>query len=148
MKQRVGSQERAHPLSYWPKLFRDIPVARYALVFIATAITWVGARRTEGYTTGPILCPFRLITGHQCPFCGTTRSFGALVQGDIPGSIAYNPGGVLLSVVILFWMISPVKFRAVRARIAQFWWRISEPTRWILLAVMIALVWGYALARW
>jgi len=148
MKQRVGSQERAHPLSYWPKLFRDIPVARYALVFIATAITWVGARRTDGYTTGPILCPFRLITGHQCPFCGTTRSFGALVQGDIPGSIAYNPGGVLLSVVILFWMISPVKFRAVRARIAQFWWRISEPTRWILLAVMIALVWGYALARW
>jgi len=148
MKQRVGSQERAHPLSYWPKLFRDIPVARYALVFIATAITWVGARRTEGYTTGPILCPFRLITGHQCPFCGTTRSFGALVQGDIPGSIAYNPGGVLLTIVILFWMISPVKFRAVRARIAQFWWRISEPTRWILLAVMIALVWGYALARW
>ncbi len=148
MKQRVGSQERAHPLSYWPKLFRDIPVARYALVFIATAITWVGARRTEGYTTGPILCPFRLITGHQCPFCGTTRSFGALVQGDISGSIAYNPGGVLLSIVIFFWMISPMKFRAVRARIAQFWWRISEPTRWILLTVMIALVWGYALARW
>jgi hypothetical protein len=148
MKQRVGSQERAHPLSYWPKLFRDIPVARYALVFIATAITWVGARRTNGFTSGPILCPFRRITGHQCPFCGTTRSFGALVQGDIPGSIAYNPGGVLLTIVILFWMISPVKFRAVRARIAQFWWRISEPTRWILLAVMIALVWGYALARW
>ena len=148
MKQRVGSQERAHPLSYWPKLFREIPVARYALVLFVTALTWVGARRTEGYTSGPILCPFRLITGHQCPFCGTTRSFGALVQGDISGSIAYNPSGILLSIVILFWMISPVKFRAVRTRIAEFWWRISELARWMLLALMIALVWGYALARW
>ena len=148
MKQRVGSQERAHPLSYWPKLFREIPVARYALVLFVTALTWVGARRTEGYTSGPILCPFRLITGHQCPFCGTTRSFGALVQGDISGSIAYNPSGILLSIVILFWMISPVKFRAVRVRIAQAWWRISEPTRWMLLALLIGTVTGYILARW
>jgi hypothetical protein len=148
MKQRVGSQERAHPLSYWPTLFRDIPAARYALVFIATAITWVGARRTNGFTSGPVLCPFRRITGHQCPFCGTTRAFGALVQGDVVGSIAFNPGGVLLSIVILFWMISPVKFREVRIRIAEFWWKSSEATRWILLAAMISVVWGYALARW
>ena len=70
------------------------------------------------------------------------------MQGDISGSIAYNPSGILLSIVILFWMISPVKFRAVRTRIAEFWWRISEPARWMLLALMIALVWGYALARW
>ncbi|MCX6451596.1 MAG: DUF2752 domain-containing protein [Actinobacteria bacterium] len=139
---------RTRPLSYWPALFREIPVARYALVFIANAITWVGARRTEGYTTGPILCPFRLITGHQCPFCGTTRSFGALVQGDISGSIAYNPSGILLSTVILFWMISPAKFRAVRTRIAQFWWRISEPTRWMLLVLLIGTVAGYIFARW
>ncbi|CAB4719695.1 unannotated protein [freshwater metagenome] len=148
MKQRVGSQERAHPLSYWPKLFREIPVARYALVLFVTALTWVGARRTEGYTSGPILCPFRLITGHQCPFCGTTRSFGALVQGDISGSIAYNPSGILLSIVIIFWMISPAKLRAVRVRIAQAWWRISEPTRWMLLALLIGTVTGYILARW
>ena len=119
MKTGAGSQVRTRPLSYWPALFREIPVARYALVLFVTALTWVGARRTEGYTSGPILCPFRLITGHQCPFCGTTRSFGALVQGDISGSIAYNPSGILLSIVIIFWMISPAKLRAVRVRIAQ-----------------------------
>ena len=148
MKTGAGSLERARPLSCWPALFREIPAARYALVLFAASLTWVGARRTEGYTTGPILCPFRIITGHQCPFCGTTRSFGALVQGDIAGSIAYNPMGVLLTAVILFWMFSPTKFRAVRTRIAKFWWKTSEPTRWMLLALMIGIVWGYALARW
>jgi len=148
MKTGASSQARTRPLSYWPALFREIPAARYALVLFATALTWVGARRTEGYTTGPILCPFRLITGHQCPFCGTTRSFGALVAGDISGSIAYNPSGILLSIVILFWMISPAKLRAVRVRIAQAWWRISEPTRWMLLALLIGTVAGYILARW
>ena len=148
MKTGASSQARTRPLSYWPALFREIPAARYALVLFATALTWVGARRTEGYTTGPILCPFRLITGHQCPFCGTTRSFGALVQGDISGSIAYNPSGILLSIVIIFWMISPAKLRAVRVRIAQAWWRISEPTRWMLLALLIGTVAGYILARW
>ncbi|CAB4701061.1 unannotated protein [freshwater metagenome] len=148
MKTGASSQARTRPLSYWPALFREIPAARYALVLFATALTWVGARRTEGYTTGPILCPFRLITGHQCPFCGTTRSFGALVQGDISGSIAYNPSGILLSIVILFWMISPAKLREVRVRIAQAWWRISEPTRWMLLALLIGTVAGYILARW
>ena len=148
MKTGASSHTRTRPLSYWPALFREIPAARYALVLFATALTWVGARRTEGYTTGPILCPFRLITGHQCPFCGTTRSFGALVQGDISGSIAYNPSGILLSIVILFWMISPAKLRAVRVRIAQAWWRISEPTRWMLLALLIGTVAGYILARW
>jgi len=70
------------------------------------------------------------------------------VQGDISGSIAYNPSGILLSIVIIFWMISPAKLRAVRVRIAQAWWRISEPTRWMLLALLIGTVTGYILARW
>ena len=148
MQKGAGSQERTRPLSYWPVLFREIPIARYSLVLVAASITWVGARGTEGFTTGPILCPFRLITGHQCPFCGTTRSFGALVQGDVAGSIAYNPMGILLSGVILFWMFTPEKFRAVRALIAKLWWKTSEATRWMLIATLIGIVWGYVLARW
>jgi hypothetical protein len=56
--------------------------------------------------------------------------------------------GILLSAVILFWMFTPEKFRTVRTRIAKLWWKTSEATRWMLLALMIGIVWGYALARW
>ena len=42
---------------------------------------------------GPILCPFRLMTGLPCPGCGLTRSWIALVHGDISGSLAAHPFG-------------------------------------------------------
>lgn len=48
---------------------------------------------------GPILCPFRLLTGIPCPSCGLTRSWVALMHGDLGQSLAFHPLGWL--VVIL-----------------------------------------------
>ena len=136
------------PLSYWPRLLNEIPLARYSFVLFFTALTWFGARSTNGYTDGPILCPFKLATGHPCPFCGTTRSFGALVQGDFFGSLAYNPSGLLLSTGLLFWVVSPERFRALRNRVSNIGRRLTSPTKWMLFALLLVLAWGYALARW
>jgi len=136
------------PLSYWPRLLNEIPLARYSFVLFFTALTWFGARSTNGYTDGPILCPFKLATGLSCPFCGTTRSFGALVQGDFFGSLAYNPSGLLLSTALLFWTVSPQKFQTVRSRILNIVNRLTTSTKWLLFAVVLGIAWGYALARW
>ena len=35
-------------------------------------------------------CPFKLITGLQCPGCGGQRAAHALLQGDIVGALRYN----------------------------------------------------------
>lgn len=43
-------------------------------------------------------CPFLLITGHPCPFCGGTRSFANTWQGNLPRAIALYPFGPLLFV--------------------------------------------------
>ena len=48
---------------------------------------------------GPALCPFRLVTGHPCPFCGTTRALGAFSAGDFEQAWAFNPFGLTLSLV-------------------------------------------------
>lgn len=46
-------------------------------------------------------CPFRLLTGQPCPFCGGTRSFAQMWQGDVLGAARYHPLGPALFVLTL-----------------------------------------------
>lgn len=41
-------------------------------------------------------CPFFYITGHPCPFCGGTRSFAYMWQGDLADSVRLFPLGPAL----------------------------------------------------
>ena len=41
-------------------------------------------------------CPFLLVTGHPCPFCGGTRSFSYVWRGDLERALALYPLGPLL----------------------------------------------------
>jgi hypothetical protein len=50
--------------------------------------------RPDGH--GPVLCPFRRITGVWCPGCGMTRAFGWLAHGDLHQSLRYHPLAPLL----------------------------------------------------
>lgn len=44
-------------------------------------------------------CPFLLVTGHPCPFCGGTRSFSAMWRGDLLHALRLYPLGPLLFVL-------------------------------------------------
>jgi hypothetical protein len=44
-------------------------------------------------------CPFLLLTGHPCPFCGGTRSFSAMWRGDLLHAARLYPLGPLLFLV-------------------------------------------------
>ena len=41
-------------------------------------------------------CPFYYFTGHPCPFCGGTRSFAYMWQGDVADSVRLYPLGPAL----------------------------------------------------
>ena len=41
-------------------------------------------------------CPFLAITGHPCPFCGGTRSFAYMWEGNVARAVAIYPLGPLL----------------------------------------------------
>jgi len=45
-------------------------------------------------------CPFLLLTGHPCPFCGGTRSFANMWHGDVGRAAALYPLGPAL-----FWAV-------------------------------------------
>lgn len=36
-------------------------------------------------------CPFKLLTGFDCPACGNQRALYALLHGDLRGAWHYNP---------------------------------------------------------
>ena len=42
---------------------------------------------------GPVLCPFRRVTGLPCPSCGLTRSWVAAADLRLGESLAYHPLG-------------------------------------------------------
>lgn len=43
-------------------------------------------------------CPFLVLTGHPCPFCGGTRSFAYMWHGDVVNAARLYPFGPLLFV--------------------------------------------------
>jgi hypothetical protein len=45
---------------------------------------------------GPVVCPFRLVTGRRCPLCGTSRAVALAVRGRWRRSLATHPLGVPL----------------------------------------------------
>ena len=53
--------------------------------------------------SGPVLCPFRLITGLDCPGCGMTRGVAALTRGDV-GRAADHNLLLFLLVPLLAWV--------------------------------------------
>jgi len=52
-------------------------------------------------------CPFRYLTGIDCPGCGFQRSLLALLKGDLSSSLALYPATVPL--MVTFGMVLPVK---------------------------------------
>jgi len=50
----------------------------------------------------PETCFIKSFTGIRCPTCGLTRSFMAISHADFRQSIAYNSGGIVAYVYVLF----------------------------------------------
>jgi hypothetical protein len=47
------------------------------------------------------VCLFKHLTTLPCPSCGSTRSIMALLNGDIAGSLFWNPFGLIVFVVLV-----------------------------------------------
>lgn len=56
----------------------------------------------EGHLLG---CPFKRLTGLDCPGCGLQRSVIALLKGDIPGSLRIYPPGIFIVTVLLVLLL-------------------------------------------
>ncbi len=79
----------------------------------------VGAATAYLYAVDPTspghypICPTWLLTGTYCPGCGGLRAAHALLHGDVPASLGYNPALLPVLVLLAAW--------------AVVWWRRGRP---------------------
>lgn len=107
---------------------------RAYLVSVGAAAALGGIYHLDPEASGPILCPYRALTGLPCPGCGLTRATHYLLRGDLATAWAYNP---------LLFLAMPLALAFALAPLA-----VSEPeaTRWRTRLGWLAL--GLTLAFW
>ncbi len=83
-------------------------------------------------------CPFRMLTGLECPGCGAQRAVHCLLHFDIPGALSHNALLVLsipyLVTGFVFDMRRSEGENAVRWRKRLF----GTTAIWIIFAVIVA----------
>lgn len=79
-------------------------------------------------------CPFYFLTGHPCPFCGGTRSFAYMWQGDIADSVRLYPLGPAL----FAGTVAGVGALAAALATGRTWTPRLSSRQWVLLSITAA----------
>jgi hypothetical protein len=127
--------------------FRAKRAAGYVGVFFAGGLALSALYATSGLG---LPCPFRLLTGWDCPLCGGTRMGDALLHGDVPAAFGFNAlalvGLVILGVLGVVWTVEAVggpAFRLPRPLSERL--RRVHPMQWLVIGLLVALI--YTVAR-
>jgi hypothetical protein len=117
------------------------------LVFLGTLVLWMAYTRLYfllhgAHATLPA-CPFLTLTGHPCPFCGGTRGFAYVWNGDVGHAMQLYPLaplmfiGTAIAIPVLLYAI--LAGRGIRIPMPIF--RLVMATGLVALAVS----WGLKL---
>ncbi len=111
---------------------RDLALLAGLLLWLLyTRVFWV--LRVVHVTAPP--CPFYYLTGHPCPFCGGTRSFAYMWQGDLADSVRLYPLGPALFAGTVA-AVGGLSFSAVTGRT---WTARLNRDHWRLLGVAVGI---------
>ena len=80
---------------------RPVPFAAVA----AGAWLLCALQAASGAGEGLTLCPFKLVTGHDCPGCGMGRAVVAAMRGRWSESLSFHPLGLPLLLVWTGWLL-------------------------------------------
>jgi hypothetical protein len=125
---------------YRAKEFHAASALKYVGGFFALGLGISGLYAAAGIGAP---CPFRTITGWDCPLCGGTRMGAALMHGDIGAAFVFNPlafiGLGVITVLAGLWIVEALGGPKVRPphRIADRLVRI-HPTTWLVIGLVVS----------
>jgi hypothetical protein len=122
--------------------------SRISCLLVLFAFIHFAAARSDGFTTGPILCPFRLITGHPCPTCGTTRSIAAIVDGRFLDSLLLNPLGIVIVGFLFLWGFDVGKYLPEYTSPLRRIFQVNSRLGTSFLVFIFGLAWVINFSRW
>ncbi|THI96806.1 DUF2752 domain-containing protein [Nocardioides sp.] len=97
----------------------------------------------EQIEDGPVLCPFRRLTGLPCPGCGLTRSWVYLVHGWWRESFLAHPFGPLAVALVVVLALLAVRARLRRTAAPSLDRIVTHPA-----GIVVAVAWlGFAVIR-
>lgn len=116
-----------------PRKMALICAAIFLLLIIVNMTGMVPIEKVTGAI--PVFCPFKVVTGIDCPGCGMTRAITSLIDGRPGDAFLYNPFCFLLIFILLAssmperWMqripaathILPAFYAAMLPLILVFW---------------------------
>lgn len=115
-------------------------------------IIWSGMAalwNSDRLNTGPVLCWFRALTGHTCPFCGSTRAIGAFCAGNIAAAWKLNPFGVIIFIAFAAYLLKPSLAKTLNSYMAQLKVKIGPIMATTSVATLFAATWVWNIAtRW
>ena len=118
---------------------------RFSVRLLALLVFLIPARmlamRSSGFSTGPSLCLFRNITGLPCPFCGSTRSVGHILQGEFSAALFSNPLGYFGLAFLILLFVSPARIKSASSSVAQKWWTLTQRNQIVITVGLILLAW-------
>lgn len=121
--------------------FRAASALRPLVGFFAVGLGLSALYATTGVG---VACPFRVVTGWDCPLCGGTRMGGALLHGDVAAAFAFNPvalvGIALLGIIGVLWVLEALGGPVVRPPVRLRRWLVRTTHRQRLAAFFTVAV--------
>ena len=112
--------------------------------FLAVGTGLSAVYAVSGHRIG-MPCPFKLITGWDCPLCGGTRMGAVLMHGDLPAAFHDNPLALIgLTGLGLGWLVLLAQRAGiVKGRLPA----LSRRWRRILALAAVVVVLAFSVAR-
>jgi len=120
---------------------------RVALVAIAWLLTREASIRTSGFEEGPVLCPWRLLTGYPCPGCGGIRAMSSICTGQFEQAWLLNPIAFLACFVVIVWAFRITPLIKFAGKASALFRSQSLTLQAMSLSLVYALAWIAAVAR-
>jgi len=120
-------------------------IAVLITVWLGMAMLW----NSDKLANGPVLCWFRALTGHPCPFCGSTRAVGALCAGSIVAAWKLNPLGVVAFMAFAIYLIKPSLAKSLKDNLRKVRNKIGPVLATTSVVTLFALTWAWNITmRW